>query len=253
MIYVTRNKEGQNKTRTCIFVFGLYARMTIFKILGILVLMSGVELALFLKMFWSAKGSYSFLNYVQMNNLWMICLGGFLLVTYVLCMAGTAYGSMTSYTFNRLPVDEKGIFFAQVLYNIFVYVVFAAVQVAVIFLMGSIWVKEADSLYSQELFLAFYQDTFLHSLFPMEDVLLWWRNICWLLALGVSGAEHVYLQRKGSKINASLIVLLAMMILFGRTSLVAVGNCIFTSFVALMIIVYVLGCNVFTKGDAYDE
>lgn len=253
MIYVTRKREEKNKIRASVAVFGLYARITIFKILGILILMCGVELALFLKMFVNAKGSYSFLNYVQMNKIWMICLAAFLFVTHVLCMAGTEYGSKTSYTLKRLAVDEKGVFFTQVLYNIVVYIVFAAVQVAVLFLIGSIWMKEADSLYSQELFLAFYQDTFLHGLFPMEDVLLWWRNICWLLALGVSTAEYVYLQRRGSKINASLIVLLTTMILFGRTSLVAVGNCIFTSFVALMIIVYVFACNVFAKGEAYDD
>ncbi len=272
----------REEVRKYFSVFGLYARSSIFKVLGILLLMSAVQLAMFAKLYYTnisagdvgAVGSgfigqgssftseYSFLSYMEMSKIPQICFVGFVLITVVLCMTGTEYGSKTGYTLKRLSISEKSTFFLQTGYNIFVYILFGAVQMAVVFLIGTIFARtiSADGLYHQTLFLAFYQDYFLHALFPMEDGLLWWRNICWLIALGMATAEFSYVQRRGNKFNMSLIVLVVMIIVFGGNSwgfsngpIGALGNCIFTSFVVWMIILYILACNIFSKEGAYEE
>ncbi len=248
-------------------VFGLYARSSIGKVLGILLLMSGVQMALFAKFYFldhaDGKQIYSFLDYIEMSKVFWICIVGFLLITVTLCVTGTEYGSKTSYTLKRLSVSEKSTFFYQAMYNMFVYILFGAVQLVVVFVMGRIYVETVvtDIPQTQTLFLAFYQNHFLHALLPLEDVLLWWRNFSWLIALGIVTAEFPYVQRRGSKINIALIVMIAMVILFGGTSW-GIGddpinpgaNCIVTSFVAYMIIILkVLAFSVFGKERSYEE
>lgn len=262
-------------------VFGLYARSSIFKIMGILLLMGGVQIALFAKnyfpsisasssasdvndMIWQGDtASIHFLqNYIEMSGISKICLVGFLLLTFVLCMTGTEYSSKTSYTLKRLSVSEKSTYFHQAVYNTFAYVLFGAVQLVIIFIIGTIFAETApaESVHKQVLFLTFYQDYFLHALFPMEDGLLWFRNVCWLIALGAATADFPYVQRRGSKFNMSLVVILVMVIGFGGNHrafsegpIGSMGNCIFTSFVAVMVVVYILACTVFAKEGSYEE
>ncbi len=247
-------------------VFGLYARGSIGKILGILLLMSGVQMALFAGSYFSdiAGGNHmqSFLDYIDIGKIFWVSLAGFILITVCLCVTGTEYGSKTSYTLKRLSVSEKSTFFHQAVYNMFVYILFGVVQLVVIFLMGRIYVETVvtDMPQSQTLFLAFYQSHFLHALLPLEDGILWWRNFSWLLALGIVTAEFPYAQRRGSKMKLSLVIMVGMAMLFGGTrqglgeDLINSGaNCIVTSFVAYMIILKVMTFTVFRKGESYEE
>lgn len=244
-------------------VFGLFARCSIFKVAGVLCLMGLVQMVLFVKLYLPSMlvNDASFLQALAVSKVSGVCLVGFVLITIVLCKTGTEYSSKTSYTLKRLSISEQSTFLMQALYNIFIYVLFVGFQLAMIFLLGWLFQnKVSGNVNSQFLFLAFYQNYFLHALFPMEDGLLWFRNICWLLALGVVTADFPYVQRRCHKVNTTLIVMIAMVLGFGGNrysftgdAIGALGNCIFTSFVALAVVGCVLVCTVFEKGDSYEN
>ena len=236
-------------------VFGLYARISILKVIGILFLMGLTQILLFVRVcFLNDSVGTSFLTYLDAGKVSWICLIGFLFITMILCLSGTEYSSKTGYTLKRLSVNENMVFFHQTIYNIFVYVLFGAFQLVMIYLLGVFFqYYMVGNASSQFLFLSFYQSPFLHALFPMEEGLLWFRNLCWLIAFGIVTADFSYVQRRGSKVNPSLIVMVAMALVFGRAFIGSVGNCIFTSFVALSVVGCVLLCTVFGKEDFYES
>jgi len=243
-------------------VFGLYARSSIFKVLGVLLCMSGVQIGLFLKHYVPSSGigyQNPFVVAVADCGIPKIFAGTFLVLTILLCMTGTEYSSKTGYTLRRLCVSERSTFFCQALYNIFAYILLLATQIVVIYIIGIIFLKSEPAKYVnvQAIFLAFYSDGFLHAVLPLEDVWLWGRNICWLVALGMTTAEFPYLQRRGNKFNMSLVFMMIMVIGFWKSSIsydvgINKGDFI-TGFLSLLVIGIVLSLTIFTKEESYED
>ena len=251
-----------DKIRKYASVFGLYARGSIFKVLGILLCMSGIQIGLFLKCYVPSSGwSYEnpFVVAVTDCGIPKVFAVTFLVVTILLCRTGTEYSSKTGYTLRRLCVSERATFFCQAIYNVFVYILFLATQIVVIFGLGMIFLKSEPENYRnvQAIFLAFYSDGFLHAVLPLEDIGLWGRNFCWLVALGMTTAEFSYLQRRGNKFNMSLIFMVIMAVGFWKSAITyQVGmnkNSFITGFLALLVVGVVLSSTVFVKEDSYEN
>lgn len=252
----------KDKIRKYASVFGLYARGSIFKVLGILLCMSVVQIVLFMKCYVPSAGvgyQNPFVVAVTDCGIPKLFAVTFLFMTILLCMTGTEYSSKTGYTLRRLCVSERTTFFCQALYNMFAYSLFLATQIVVIFVLGMIFLKSEpeNHVNIQAVFLAFYSDGFLHAILPLEDTFLWGRNLCWLIALGMTTAEFPYLQRRGNKFNLTLVFMVIMSVAFWKSSIsLNVGmnkNAFITGFLSLLVIGIVLSLTVFTKEDSYED
>ena len=173
-------------------VFMLMARSTIYKILGLFVLMAAAEGALF----WLALGrgptdsGFSLERVVQGSRMvWVfgIC---FLLLTALLSWACRQVSG--SYTAMRLSVSGGWVAFWQSVYNVLCYLLFWAVQILIAVVLCRVYTARAPAEYvtGQTVFLAFYRSKFLHSLLPFEDAVFWVRNAAFALTLGICAARR---------------------------------------------------------------
>lgn len=173
-------------------VFMLMARSTIYKVLGLFVLMAAVEGALF----WLAlsrgptDSGFSLERVVQNSRMvWVfgIC---FLLLTALLSRACRQVSG--SYTALRLSISGGWVAFWQSVYNVFCYLLFWAVQILIAIVLCRVYAAKAPAEYitGQTVFLAFYRSKFLHSLLPFEDAVFWVRNAVFALTLGICAARR---------------------------------------------------------------
>lgn len=132
----------------------------------------------------------------------------FVIVTLFLVWNGTNQGSRSHYTLQRLQVSEKGIFMMQSIYNGLCYVLLLGVQLLIFLVQYSMYANRTKDITNQTLFLAFYRNDFMYSVFPLEGGLRWTMNILIIVSCGVSAAVFTYLQRRG-KIAWSLFVVVA--------------------------------------------
>ncbi len=230
-------------------VFGLFARCSAYKILGILFVMSLAEIGLFVREVKKAVATYHellSLDLVSLDDLervmdqsglfWCFAVA-LILITVVLCLPGCAFGSQTGYTLRRLSVEERATFFHQAVYNVLIYTVFFAIQIALAFFLCVYYQNTIPESFvsNQTLFLAFYRNEFLHGLLPLSDLALWSRNAALILALGFCAAEFPYKQRRG-KYALSILFLLFYGIAFFRRSIGDLFHCILTVLIALLAI-----------------
>ena len=192
-------------------VFGLYARGSIYKILGILSVTFLAEALLFIHGVRQTVTTYHELlradlvslsdpeRVVEQSGLFLCFAIALVLITAVLCLPGCAFGSQTGYTLRRLRIGERATFFHQATYNILVYLFFLATQAVVLFFLGLYYTRTVPEAFvtNQTLFLAFYRNEFLHAVLPLSDWTLWLRNAFTVAALGFCAAEFPYRQRRG--------------------------------------------------------
>lgn len=119
------------------------------------------------------------------------------LLTVLLCIPGTSFGSQTAYTMGRLRVSEKSTFLWQAGYNALVYFLLWAVGAAVLSGMCMWYETAVTTSTNQSVFLALYRDEFLHSMLPLHDISRIIRNLSICIALGVMAANYTYKQRNG--------------------------------------------------------
>lgn len=204
-------------------VFGLYARSSIFKILGVLLLMCAAENAFFrielqkaLTAYDSAGLSMASLEQIfvrsAVNVYFRVAL---VLITVIICLPGCAFKSRTDYTLRRLSVTERAIFFHQAIYNGFVYILLFAVQLVVAFGLARYYISTVptECITNQTIMLAFWRNRFLHSLLPLGDVGLWIRNVLLIISFSLAAAEIPYLQRR-HKFSSSVIWLTSYTVVF---------------------------------------
>lgn len=199
-------------------VLGLIARSSIYIFFALLIFMFSVESVFFIIKFPSAdQYNYYFARFEEcvvncgVPYIFAFC---FIVVTVLLCLTGIEHSSKTGYTLRRLAVKEEGIFVIQAFYNILVYIAFWALQLCAVYFLSFYYLRSAPKEYvsNQTVFLSFYRNSFLHSLFPLEDVLLWIRNILFIFAIGLSSAEFTYKQRRrryGILVVVSQVVIIA--------------------------------------------
>lgn len=224
-----------------ISVLGLFARSSLWKVMAVLLLMSGVEIFFFEKELQAALTAHAAdvgLGFPQLErlldrgaaNVWFAL--AFVLITLLLVLPGCEFRARSGYTLRRLSVGEVSIFLWQLSYNIFVYFLMVVWQTVLCYGLCMRYVALAPSaaVSGQTLFLAFYRSELLHALLPMADVALWLRNLFLLAALGISSAIFPCKQRAG-KYSGGIVALAAYAVVFfergiGEFSQLAIAVCV---------------------------
>ena len=225
-------------------VFGLFARSSIFKVLGILFLMGAVETLSFGMDLRDALEAYEagellpslerIFSQAATNAYFRVAL---VLITVVLCLPGCEFKSHTSYTLRRLSVRERTTFLHQAAYNSLVYGMLFAAQLAIVYGLSIYYIAAApgECVSNQTLTLAFYRNAFLHTLLPLEDIGLWIRNGLLIVCLGLTTAEYPYSQRR-KKFSANALALVMYTIVYFDREIGDLLHAILMVFIALMVI-----------------
>ena len=171
-------------------VFALIAQNSIYRILGVLALLTAADAAL--AWYHLVYRGYGIENLFFSGGIGIVLLITFILMAFVLLRYGDIYRGTQSYTMLRLGISERAVFGLQILYCTFCWFILWGVQLAIAFAVCKIYFAipavSADPLNSQHIFLLFYTKPLLHSLLPMEDILAWIANLCMVGALGVTTA-----------------------------------------------------------------
>ncbi len=178
-------------------------RGTIFRLLLLLAVMTAAEAALyFLALIRSGgAGSISLEELISASHIPLACGIFFLLLCALLAASGRDSGVRHCYTLCRLPVSEETTVLLWAAYYAACFVIFWAVQLAVILALCSHYASAAPADYvgRQTVFLAFYRHDFLHSLLPLDEASRYIRNIALALGLGAGCSFFSYLQRRGER------------------------------------------------------
>ena len=172
-------------------VFMLMARSTIYRVMGLLILMAVAEGGLFwLRLQQGAiDGNFSLEAIISESRRSWACAAFFLFVNVIL-----SWGSYTisdTYTAARLSVSGKAVYLWQCIYNTLCYLLFWMVQILIGIGLCRVYeaLAPAEFVSNQTVFLAFYRSKFLHSFLPFEDTWVWIRNILLVVALGVCSSR----------------------------------------------------------------
>lgn len=198
-------------------VWMLLNRFTFWKLLIVLAIMCAAQIILFqsvmIRELHYADLDLSVIaleSVLKRSRIGWILAGGFIIFTAVLSGAGCAFGSGSGYTLKRLSVSEQTVFIWQSVHNALSYMLFWASQVGVsLFLcLGFAYVAEAH-ITGQTVFLAYYRSELLHALLPLDDFIIWIRNILICMGLGIASATFPYRQREG-KFSGEIVVLVCL-------------------------------------------
>ena len=181
-------------------VFMLALRSVSKKLIIILTAMVAAECALFAL----AARKYLWMeDIIAEGRVSVAFYGALMALTVVLCtsLAGNA---RQTYTLQRLAVSGRAVFYIQVLANGLCYLLLWTVQLVAALLLIKIYLASqlasADhslDFCEQSAFLAFYRSEFLHSLFPLEELTRWLRNLALICGLAVTCAYGSCQQQRG--------------------------------------------------------
>lgn len=219
-----------------ISVFMLMARSTIYKLLGLLILMAAVEGILF----WlilsrgALEDGFSLELVIRQSRIIWVFGVCFLLMTLLLSLTGCEGKSRCGYTLRRLSVSERWVFVWQSVYNVLCYLLLWAVQILTVIALCRLYEAKAAPEYvsGQTVFLAFYRSGFLHSLLPFEETVFWVRNAVFAVTLGICAARFPLAQRKGKRFSEIIVLAFGVLWLFSW-EIGAFGNCFFAIVFAL--------------------
>jgi len=237
-------------------VFGLFAQSSIYKILGIILLMILAETGLFAYAYiptMSSEGIGRFEHYIDTSHINLCLAAAFILITVILCLPGTEFSSKVGYTLRRLSVSEKAVFFCQAIFNTISYLILWAVQVGILYAF-SLWYTmktPIEFVNNQSIFLAFYRSEFLHTILPLSEVMLWIRNILLFISLGFASAEFPYIQRR-RKHSPFIVPLSIFMLLFFVTGIGGVENIVSSIFLFVIVVCKSL-YDIYHKEESYDK
>ncbi len=175
-----------------ISVFSLFARWSLFKVLGVLVLMCVGEIGWFLwKLQWAASPERAF------DDAGLQYFFGAAAVLVTVLLLKVASGETTGYTLNRLQISRRSVFFWHCLYNGCMYLLLWLMQAVLAAGLCGYFLTQWQDAGSQSFVLAIYRQDFLHSLLPMAEGILWVRNLLLSAALGVGAAYFSLRRRRG--------------------------------------------------------
>lgn len=230
-------------------VFMLFTRSTIFPMLALLIAMVATEGALF----WLAMEKNIALE--QTFSLSRISWAGavyFVLLTVILSSTGSERGAKTGYFLRRLQISERSVFLCQGAYNTICYFIFWMAQLFIVLGLFHYYIVNADPSYigSQSIFLAFYRDSFLHSLLPLAETSRYVRNGILILGLGISSAYYPMSQRTG-KSSMGIIALVCVILPFFARGIGSLGSDILLSAFAIIMVLKIF-LKVFEKDSPYE-
>lgn len=184
-----------------ISVFEMIIRSSIYKVIGILALLSMVELGTFFIAFQQPLASIqpNLEELIDQSHFVYMFGIAYLLMTVALVLPGTNIGSMQGYTLQRLRIKEKKVFLLQCIYNVLCYVLLWATQLGVLLVASSYYMahKTDAVLTNQTVFIAFHRNEFMHSILPMQDVVNWLLLVGIIIGTGCFAADFTRMQRRG--------------------------------------------------------
>lgn len=233
-------------------VFALFVRSSIYKVVGVLLLMAAVEFGRF---YWNLRaavkhfetsGGTAFPNLEQLlysSGIFWCFAAALVLISAALCLPGCEFNGKTGYTLKRLSITDREVVLTQAVYNLGVYLLLFFTQTVVCFGLCRLYTASAPTelISNQTVFLAFYRSPFLHSLLPMGEFALWVRNLFLVTALGWAAAVFHFIQRK-KKFPVGLVIQIVLTILFFSSRNIHIGNH------ANILLMIVVSCAVLGEG-----
>ena len=241
-------------------VLGLWARCSLYKILGVIAVMCIAEYMLF---YFNMKREITVYEatdtfsrpemLIDRSGVFLCFAAAFIIITLFLIISGCQFSSKVSYTVKRLSINEKRVFLYQCIYNLFIYALFWSVQTILCICMMKHYIAQTPIEFfgEQNIFLAFYRSTRLHALLPLSDGILWVRNALIFVMLGLAAAEFPYLQRNGKK-SVTIIALGLYIVALWKQDISPIASLVSTIFVAIVVISSVC-YQVLIKEDGGDE
>lgn len=228
-------------------VFGLMVRSTFGRIVLLLTAMTAVEAAAFaaLTLRGPTEKGFGLEPILQKSGAVWIFGAAALLMTLLLCRTGMERRTKPGYLLMRLSVSERWVFVWQSVYNVFCYFLLWAWQILTGMLLCLLYTKLAppEFITGQTVFLAWYRSDFFHSLLPMEEGLIWFKNAMLALALGIAAARYPMGQRRGSKVQEVSGAFCAAVIFFVE----GIGS--EPAIFAVLVAMFTIGVSVFRTLD----
>lgn len=203
-----------------ISVFEMITRSSIYKVLGILLLMTGAEAAL-LTYAWNQPLAITQPNleeWIDQSFIMFSFWAAYWLVTKVLSSAGTNTGSMQGYTLQRLRISEKKVHLLQMIYNILCYSLLWVTQLGILLAACMYYMNHKTNvvLTNQTVFLAFQRNEFMHSVFPLEEYFGWFSIAFFIIGTGMLTAVFARKQRMGKIVWALAVFIVLAVVCFPR-------------------------------------
>lgn len=202
-------------------VFAFFAKSRIYHIFALLLLMAGAEYIAFSLTLSAADptadGWLSLEGAVRDSRLAVIFGVTLFLTAILLGFFGCDGRSKCSYTLRRLSLPEKSVWAYHALFCALCYLLLWVFQAVFSILLCTKYLAWADPgrINDQTLFLAYYRNSFLHSIVPMEEVWRWVRNLFFVAGLGIETATFSFRRRRG-KANTLFVAALYSAIFFAR-------------------------------------
>lgn len=192
-------------------VLMLYVRGVVYPVIAALVLLVAVQTGLF---FWALqRGADSLDMLIHSMFCRFVWIGAVLLM---IALLSRMYGG--GYTVRRLRISEHTVFLWHSLSNLLCFLLLWLAEVTIITLLCRYFLTlpVAGTLSPQALFLAFYSNDFLHSLFPLEEISRWVFLLVSFIVLALSSANAIVRLRYGEKPFPLLLAALAFVWCFKR-------------------------------------
>ncbi|NLY54399.1 MAG: hypothetical protein GX060_07270 [Firmicutes bacterium] len=226
--------------RQGVSVLMLAAGSTLKKLLGLFVIMAAAQSTLFyFALQKSLDGEPVGLEQLISQSRMAIVAGvGFLLLCALLSLTACEIGgSKLRYTMHRLSIPERTTVLLWAGHNAVCFFLFWIVQLGIAFLLCRLYVTEmGGSAYvsKQTILLAFYRNSFLHSLLPLAETSRYIRNGILAICLGICAACFSFRQRHDKK-GIAVVVLAALTVVSFSQAMGSLAIDIFLSLVALSI------------------
>ena len=135
-------------------------------------------------------------------------------------ISSSNHSEKTAYTVRRLQIGEKAFFYIQTAYNAFMLSILFFVQILLLFIMCKYYIYKvpSDLVSDMSLFFAFYRVDFLHSILPLDEVIMTLGNVALIIGLSFSISSFSFKSRRG-KFGFSVIILLAVVLITFQRSL----------------------------------
>lgn len=178
-------------------VFMLMTRSTVYYLLGILLAMTGLELAVFFGMTQSQPSMEQAVGHTGIFCVFVLAL---IALYWVLSGVGAEKSTKVGYTIRRLQISERWVFLWQSVNNTLCFLVLWSVQVMVSFGLCLLYAAHNQNAMSpQSILLAFYRSSFLHGVMPLGELAGWMCAVMCIIALGIASATAPIFQRRENR------------------------------------------------------
>ena len=201
-------------------VLMLITRSSIYKVIAVLIAMAAAQAGIFGYVLHSnlQSGIHHLESMVSSSGIAWVFAAAFLLLTYVISRTGCKNGRQPGYTIQRLGISERSFFIWQAVYNTAVYALLLGAELLLLMALARYWqtVANQDLIGAQSIFLAFYRNSFMHCICPLDDIWLWIRNGILAIAMGMAAAQYPFRQRRGKTLQVVVTMAAATLAFFVR-------------------------------------